>query len=36
MKIIRKDEAIIGANSDQCKTIEYSFGDKDIDIGLAL
>ena len=35
MKIIRKDEAIIGTNSDKCKTIEYSFGDKDIDIGVA-
>ena len=35
MKIIRKDEAIVGTNSDKCKTIEYSFGDKDIDIGVA-
>ena len=35
MKIIRKDEAVIGTNSDKCKTIEYSFGDKDIDIGVA-
>ena len=35
MKIIRKDEAITGTNSDKCKTIEYSFGDKDIDVGVA-
>ena len=35
MKIIRNNEAIVGANSDKCKTIEYSFGDKDIDLGLA-
>ena len=36
MKIIRKDEAVIGTNSDKCKTIEYSFGDKDIDLGVAV
>ncbi len=35
MKIIHSDEAIYGENSDRCKTIEYSFGDKDIDLGLA-
>ncbi len=35
MKIIKKDEAIAGTNSNECKTIEYSFGDKDIDIGVA-
>ena len=35
MKIIKKDDAIIGTNNDNCKTIEYSFGDKDIDIGVA-
>ena len=36
MKIIKNSEAIKGANSDKCKTIEYSFGDKDIDLGLAI
>lgn len=35
MKIIKSDEAIKGANSDECKTTEYSFGDKNIDLGLA-
>ena len=35
MKIIRSDEAVQCANSEKCKTIEYSFGDKDIDLGLA-
>lgn len=36
MKIIKSNEAEIGANSEECKTIEYSFGDKDIDLGLAI
>lgn len=35
MKIIKNRDAEKGANSDACKTIEYSFGDKDIDLGLA-
>lgn len=35
MKIIKSNDAIKGANSERCKTIEYSFGDKDIDLGLA-
>lgn len=35
MKIIKYDEAIFSADSDKCKTVEYSFGDKDIDVGLA-
>jgi len=35
MKIIKNDDGIKGSNSDKCKTIEYSFGDKDIDLGLA-
>ena len=34
MKIIKNNDAIKGSNSDECKTIEYSFGDKDIDLGL--
>ena len=36
MMIIRSEDAIVGANSDKCKTIEYSFGDSDIDLGLAV
>ena len=36
MKIIKNSEGVKGANSDKCKTIEYSFGDKDIDLGLAI
>lgn len=35
MKVIRKEEAEVGKNSELCKTIEYSFGDKDIDLGIA-
>lgn len=35
MKIIKSSDAVKGANSDKCKTIEYSFGEKDIDLGLA-
>lgn len=36
MKIIKNENAICGANSDKCKTFEYSFGDKDIDLGIAI
>jgi len=35
MKIIKNTEAMKGTNSEKCKTIEYFFGDKDIDLGLA-
>ena len=35
MKVIKSEEAIKGSNSDKCKTVEYSFGDKEIDLGLA-
>lgn len=35
MKIIKNKDAIKDSNSDKCKTIEYSFNDKDIDLGLA-
>lgn len=35
MKVIKKENAANGANSELCKTIEYSFGDKDIDLGIA-
>lgn len=33
MKIIKNNEGIEGNNSDKCKTIEYSFDEKDIDLG---
>lgn len=36
MKIIRSNEAVEGSNSDKCATIEYSFGDKDLDLGIAI
>lgn len=36
MKIIKFNEAEKGANSDKCKTLEYSFGDNDIDLGVAI
>ena len=35
MQIIKNNNAIKSANSDKCKTIEYSFNDKDIDLGIA-
>lgn len=35
MKIIKNNEAVKDSNSDKCKIIEYSFNDKDIDLGLA-
>ena len=36
MKIIKHEDAEQGTNLDNCKTIEYSFGDKDIDLGVAV
>lgn len=36
MQIIKNENAIKGANSDKCKTLEYSFVDKDIDLGVAV
>lgn len=36
MKMIKSSDAVKGSNSDKCQTIEYSFGDKDIDLGLAI
>ncbi len=36
MQIIKSNDAIKGANSDKCKTVEYSFNDKDIDLGTAI
>lgn len=35
MEIIKYNEAVEGSNSDNCKTMEYSFIDKTIDLGLA-
>lgn len=35
MEIIKYDNALKGANSNKCKTLEYSFEDKDIDLGIA-
>ncbi len=35
MKVIKYDNAIKGKNSEKCKTLEYSFNDKDIDLGIA-
>ncbi len=35
MKVIRYENALKGKNSDNCKTLEYSFRDKDIDLGIA-
>ncbi len=35
MKYINKKEALKGKNSEVCKTLEYSFNDNDIDLGIA-
>ena len=35
MQVIKYSNAIKGSNSDKCKTLEYSFNDKDIDLGTA-
>lgn len=35
MQIIKKENAIKGSNSKFCETLEYSFDDKDIDLGVA-
>ena len=35
MKVIKYNSALKGKNSDKCKTLEYSFMDKDIDLGIA-
>ena len=34
MQFIKKSNAVKGANSDKCKTLEYSFKDKDMDLGI--
>jgi len=35
MKIVKLHDSKNGQNSEICKTIEYSFQDKDIDLGVA-
>lgn len=35
MKIVKLHDTEIGQNNDVCKTIEYFFQDKDIDLGIA-
>lgn len=35
MQVIKKNNAEQGNNSDKCKTLEYSFNDKNIDLGIA-
>ena len=35
MQFIKKSNAVKGANSDKCKTLEYSFKDKGMDLGIA-
>ena len=35
MQFIKKSNAVKGANSDKCKTLEYSFKDKEMDLGIA-
>lgn len=35
MKVVKYENALKGKNSDKCKTLEYSFMDKDIDLGIA-
>lgn len=35
MELIKAEEANKGANSEVCKTLEYSFSDKSLDLGIA-
>lgn len=35
MELIKYDQAVPGKNSEICKTLEYSFQDKDLDLGVA-
>ena len=35
MKVIKYDNALKGKNSEKCRTLEYSFMDNDIDLGIA-
>ena len=36
MKVIKLENAEAGQNKETCKTLEYSYGDKDIDVGIAV
>lgn len=36
MKVIKHNSALKCKNSDRCKTLEYSFMDKDIDLDLGI
>lgn len=36
MEFIKSTDTINKSNSDKCKTLEYSFCDKEIDLGVAL
>ena len=36
MKVIKLQDAEKGKNGEKCKTLEYSFMDKDIDLGVAV
>lgn len=36
MEIIKQKEATQGTNADNCNTLEYSFSDKKIDLGVAI
>lgn len=36
MKVIQKEKAEKGSHSKNCKTIEYSFQDPDMDLGVAI
>ena len=35
-EVIKHNNTLKGKNSDKCKTLEYSFMDKDIDLGIAI
>lgn len=35
MQLIKRETAEKCKNSEKCKTLEYSFGDKEIDLGIA-
>ncbi len=36
MKIIKLEEVVRSNNSEKCEVLEYGFGDKDIDCGVAI
>ena len=35
MRLIKRNGAELGCNNEVCKTLEYSFGDKDMDLAIA-